>query len=182
MKIGKNFNLFTFKEYIYVIEHYQKYTDFNTLGLYRSLLENNKLSLAEKMAIRDMANNKFGKTFNFLQLKDPYTYLKVSTLGKDLTVADERQAWANIRKNQERILKQKKIKHRNFRVYSKHNCGYDDCVLNGLMIRKGSHFAECDMYFDSDRNRNNKIEKSIGLKSAIKNQKDFWKQLDEERI
>ncbi len=73
MKIGVKFNQLTYAEYLHVIEDRQKYTDFNPLGLYRSILENDKLDLAQKISIRDLAHTKFFKTFEFLQLKDPYT-------------------------------------------------------------------------------------------------------------
>ncbi|VAW11216.1 hypothetical protein MNBD_BACTEROID03-2545, partial [hydrothermal vent metagenome] len=62
-----------------------------------------------------------------MQLKDPQTYFSVITLGKKLTVADERQIWNDIILNQEKILKEKRIKHRNFGDYSKHNCGDKNC-------------------------------------------------------
>jgi|GEM_PF-5372128 len=39
MKIDKQFNRLTLKDYFYYIDHHRKYTDFNTLGLYRSLTE-----------------------------------------------------------------------------------------------------------------------------------------------
>jgi hypothetical protein len=55
MKIGVKFNQLTYAEYFQVIEYHQKYTDFNTLGLYRSILENDKLDLDQKNAIRDLA-------------------------------------------------------------------------------------------------------------------------------
>ncbi len=150
MKIGVKFNQLTYAEYLQVIEYHQKYTDFNTLGLYRSILENDKLELDQKIAIRDLAHTKFFKTFKFLQLKDPYTYIQVSTIGQTLTKADERQLWQNIRINQEKILKDKKIKHRNFGIYAKHDCRYDDCPYNGVMIRQGGFLSESTMRFDSD--------------------------------
>jgi hypothetical protein len=88
-------------------------------------------------------------TFYFLQLKDPFTYIQVSTLGQILTVADKRQLWQNIRTNQERILKEKRIKHRNFGSYSKHICGYEGCPYDGVMIPNNSHRYR-QMHFDSD--------------------------------
>jgi hypothetical protein len=91
MKIGVKFNQLTYAEYLQIMEYHQKYTDFNTLGLYRSILENDKLDLAQKIAIRDLSHTKFLKTFEFLQLKDPYTYIQVSTIGETLTKADEHQ-------------------------------------------------------------------------------------------
>jgi len=118
MKIGKPFNQFTKQEYLETIPNHKQYSDFNTLGLYRSLLENEKLNLEEKLEIRDFANEHFQKTFDFLQLKDPQTYFEVSTLGKELTRGDELNLWRVIRENQEKILKDKKIKHRNFGTYS----------------------------------------------------------------
>lgn len=152
MKIGKRFNQLSKKEYFHCIDNHQKYTDFNTLGLYRSLTENEKLALEDKIEILDYANRFFEKTFQFLQLKDPITYFELTTLGQELTKADERQIWENIHANQEKILKEKKIRHRNIGYYSKHNCGYETCPLNGLMIRQGSEIAEWHMRFEGDKN------------------------------
>ena len=171
MKIGKKFKQLSKSQYYHFIENYKKYTDFNTLGLYRSITENERLTLEDRIEIRDYANLTFAKTFNFYQLKDPYTYFKLTTLGIELTAADKNQAWKDIRTNQEKILKDKKIKHRNFGDYSKHNCGYDTCRLNGLMIKKGSWFAEDVMCFDSDKNRYAAKEKSERLKKGRKNEK-----------
>ncbi|SFW52532.1 hypothetical protein SAMN02927921_02136 [Sinomicrobium oceani] len=159
MKIGKPFNQFTKQEYLETIPNHKQYSDFNTLGLYRSLLENEKLSLEEKLEIRDFANQYFQKTFEFLQLKDPQTYFEVSTLGEELTRGDELNHWRIIRENQEKVLKDKKIKHRNFGTYSKHDCGYDNCPYNGLMIKQGSHLAETSMCFSNDENKDKKKQK-----------------------
>jgi hypothetical protein len=173
MKIGKKFNAFSISEYIHYIENYAKYVDFNILGIYRSILENEKLTLADKIIIRDFTNNFFQKTFDFLQLKDPYTYFKLSTLGEAMTKADERQFWNQIRINQEKILKNKKIKHRNFGIYSKHNCGYANCNYNGLMIKQGSALTEDRMFFDSDKNKYCAELKSKQLKRERKNAKQI---------
>ena len=175
MKIGKLFNQLSKSQYIHYIDNHKKYTDFNTLGLYRSICENEKLTLAEKIEIRDYANTFFGKTFTFLQLKDPQTYFELITLGEELTVADEKQLWENIRSNQQKILVDKKIKHRNFGEYSKHNCGYEDCNYNGLMIKKGSYLAESIMHFDSDKNSYAAKEKSKRIKKERKNKKQIIK-------
>jgi hypothetical protein len=119
MKIGCKFNKLTYREYIYILDRYQQYTDFNPLALYRSIAENHKLDLVQKIAIRDLAHQHFLKFFEFLQVKDPYTYITVSTLGKTLTDGDEHQIWENVRQNKEKILKAKRIKHRNFGIDSK---------------------------------------------------------------
>lgn len=169
MKINKKFNQLSKNQYFFYIDNHKKYTDFNTLGLYRSIIENDKLSLTDKIEIRDYANNIFGKTFQFYQLKDPTTYFHLITLGQELTVADERQMWSDIRKNQQKLLKDKKIKHRNFGDYSKHNCGYDSCPLNGVMVKQGSYFAECTMYFESDKNKYSAKGKSDKLRKERKN-------------
>lgn len=153
MKIGQKFSQLTEKEYYFYIDNHQKYTDFNTLGLYRSLLENEKLSLEAKISVRDYAHKTFKKAFDFLQLKDPFTFVKVSTLEQTLTWLEEEQIWKGVKQNQEKILKEKKIKHRNFGIYSKHNCGYVTCHLNGLMIRQGSSLTEDWLQFHSDRNQ-----------------------------
>jgi MFS superfamily sulfate permease-like transporter len=161
MKISKKFNQLAPSAYKYYIDNYKKYTDFNTLGLYRSILENDRLHLDDKIKIRDYANLTFGKTFYFYQLKDPFTYFKLISLGKELTKADENQLWQDIQQNQQQILKDKRIKHRNFGCYSKHDCGIDSCSMNGIMVRQGSRLAEHHLYFESDKNTYSRKEKSI---------------------
>jgi hypothetical protein len=169
MKIGKKFNQLNKNEYVHFIDNYKKYTDFNTLGLYRSICENEKLELNDRIEIRDYANTIFGKTFDFYQLKDPKTYFELTTLGKEMTQADERKIWDDIRMNQEKILSKKKIKHRNFGEYSKHNCGYEDCPYNGIMIKQGSHLTESHMWFESDKNEHTAKDKSDRIKKERKN-------------
>lgn len=175
MKIGKRFNQLSKSEYIHYIDDYKKYTDFNTLGLYRSICENEKLALPEKIEIRDYSNTIFGKTFNFYQLKDPKTYFNLITLGKELTVADEQKVWDDIKVNQQKILTDKKIKHRNFGKYSKHSCGYDDCRYNSLMIKQGSFLTEDTMHFNSDKNEYAAKDKSERIKKQRKNKNQIIK-------
>jgi len=171
MKIEKPFNQFSFKKICYFIDNHKKYTNFNTLGLYRSIVENENLSLDDKIKLRECANNVFQKTFDFLQLKDPKTYFEVATLGVDLTIADERQFWKDIIRNQEIILKQKRIKHRNFGDYSKHNCGDENCVYNGMMVKQGSVLVENSIHFKTDKTKRDKKEKSKRYKRERKNYK-----------
>jgi len=170
MKIGKKFNRLSKSAYLHYITEHKKYTDFNTLGLYRSLLENPKLTMADQIEIRDYAHQYFYKTFEFYQLKDPFTYINVTTLGQELTEGDERALWAKIYVYQARTLKEKKIKHRNFGIYAKHSCGYTTCQLNNLMIKQGSYFAEMEMWFKTDKNKMNSKEKSKRRKKERKNQ------------
>ncbi|RVT98063.1 hypothetical protein EOD41_18420 [Mucilaginibacter limnophilus] len=153
MKIGRRFNQLTFNEYLLCIDNYKKYSNFNTLGLYRSLLENENLTIAEKIEVRDYAHKTFKKAFNFFQLKDPQVYVEVSTLGETITEGDKEKLWADIRKNQQQILGDKRIRHRNFGTYSKHNCPYNDCIFNGIMIRQGSVLSHGGMHFYSDRSK-----------------------------
>lgn len=177
MKIGQRFNKLTFKEYLFYLDNYKKYTDFNTLGLYRSIVENSKLDLADKIEVREYAHKTFKKTFDFLQLKDPKTYFDVTTIGQELTKADEQQIWDDIKTNQQKILTDKKIKHRNFGEYSKHNCGYDTCPLNGLMIRQGSTISEGHMQFNSDNNKYTARVKSDRRKGDRKNEKQIIRKI-----
>ena len=165
MEIGQKFNTLTLKEYLFYIDNYKKYSDFNTLGLYRSIVENAKLSLDDKIAVREYAHKVFKKTFDFLQLKDPKTFVEVEHLGKELTKGDEQKVWDEIRRSQQRILEDKQINHRNFGNYSKHNCGYDTCVWNGIMVKQGSWLAESSMHFDSDNNKYLQKLKSEGRKA-----------------
>lgn len=151
MKIGKKFNTLTLQQYIFYIDNHKKYTDFNTLGLYRSIIENEKLLPDDKITVRDYAHRFFRKSFDFLQLKDPYTFIEVAYLGQEMTKADRERIRDEIRGYQQKVLTAKRIKHRNFGVYSKHDCGYDTCRFNGMMIRQGSFIAESDMYFKGDK-------------------------------
>ena len=170
MEIGQKFNTLTLKEYFFYIDNYKKYTDFNTLGLYRSIVENEKLTLYDKLVIREYAHKTFKKTFDFLQLKDPKTFVDVTYLGQELTKGDEEGIWYDLRINQQKILADKKIKHRNFGEYSKHNCGYETCVWNGIMIRQGSWLTENNMHFDSDKNKYQQKIKPKKRKADRKNE------------
>ncbi|MUG91799.1 hypothetical protein F7734_04655 [Scytonema sp. UIC 10036] len=176
MKIGQKFTFLTYSEYIHIIDNHKKFSDWNTLGLFRSLVETQKLDIDRKIEIRDYANKQFQKSFEFLQLKDPYTYFSLKTLGENLTVADEKEIWKGIRVNQEKILKEKKIKHRNFGEYSKHNCGYDECPYNGLMIKQGSFLAESHMHFNSDRSKMGSFLKSKNYRKQRKRMKKLIQQ------
>lgn len=173
MKIKQQFNTFSKQELILLIDNHQEYSDFNTLGLYRSILENEMLTLEEKIEIRDYANLTFQKTFDFLQIKDPYTYVKLVSLGVDLTKADEKQIWKNVVKWQEKTLNDKKIKHRNFGDYSKHNCGDTNCVYNGLMVHQSnSRLKEMVMVFDSDNRSHNCSAREIKPNRRRKDRKN----------
>jgi len=173
MKISQPFNKLTLKEYHFYIDNHKKYTDFNTLGLYRSIIENKKLTIPEKIEVREYAHTQFRKFFNFLQLKDPRTYFELITIGQELTTADEKQIWKDIQYNQQKILSEKKIKHRNFGIYSKHECGYDNCPFNGLMLKKGSFFAYSVMQFHSDKNQGAAKYRSIQRKADRKKAKQI---------
>jgi len=153
MKIGRQFNTLTLKEYLFFIDNHKKYTDFNTLGLYRSITENKKLTMEDKIAVREYAHQTFKKSFDFLQIKDPQTYVDVLTLGQELTRIETKKIWEDIRRYQQKTITEKRFGHRNFGIYSKHSCGYDACSKNGLMIRQGSYISDGEIYFESDRNR-----------------------------
>jgi hypothetical protein len=172
MKIDKQFNTLTLKEYYFYIGNHKKYTDFNTLGLYRSLTENVKLTLEEKLEIREYAAGFFQKTFDFLVLKDPLTYVAVVSLGQEMTRADEEQLWNDVQNKQQKILNDKKLGHRNFGTYSKHICGREGCYLDGLMTQKGSYISyHDDMRFDSDKSRTSGLVKSERVIKERKNEK-----------
>jgi hypothetical protein len=152
MKLTQKFNQLTFLEYVRVIERHRDYSNLNILGLFRSILENNKLDLDRKIEIRDIAIAKFDRQFEFLQLKDPYTHIELQILGRvETTSADRDRLWQDLIANQQKILAAKKIKHRNFGNYSKHDCGYELCPYNGLMIKQGSYLTEGRIWFPSDK-------------------------------
>jgi hypothetical protein len=171
MKLGRPFNKLSFSEYLAFIPMHETFSDWNTLGLYRSILENEKLTLEEKGQVRDLAHSFFQKQYDFLQLKDPKTYIEILSIGQELTVADERQMWEDVKRNQQKILDNKKIKHRNFGDYSKHNCGVETCPYFGLMVKQGSFLCEQQIRFDSDKNAWAAQLKSERLKRDRKNRK-----------
>lgn len=173
MNIGQKFNTLNLKEYIFYIDNHRKYTDFNTLGLYRSIVENDKLKLNEKIEVREYAHKTFKKSFEFLQLKDPKTFIDITYLGQELTAGDLERIWIDIRINQQKILTSKKIKHRNFGNYSKHNCGDENCIWNGIMIKQGSWFAETNIHFNNDKNKYQQKLKSKARKIDRKNSKQI---------
>jgi hypothetical protein len=176
MEIGQKFNTLTKEEYYFFIDNYKKYNDFNTLGLYRSIIENEKLTIDDKIEVRDYSHKTFQKTFDFLQLKDPITFIDVSFIGQEITKGDEKKIWDDIRENQQKILKEKQIKHRNFGSYSKHKCPYDDCPYLGIMVRQGSRLAERNMHFYSDKTKYSLKAKSERFK---KDRKDEQKTIRE---
>lgn len=134
-------------------------------------MENEKLNLEEKIEVREYSHLPFKKSFDFLQLKDPNVFVEVSTLGQELTKGDEEKICNNIKKNQQKILDDKRIKHMNFGTYSKHNYNYDDCVWNGLILRQGSSLFYGNMHFITDKSKYEQKEKSEKRKSDRKYEK-----------
>lgn len=176
MKLGRQINTLTYSEYLHLLENYKKFTDFNHLGLFRSILENEKLALTQKFEIRDAAIEKFPKFFEFLQLKDPVTYFSLVTFQQALTTADSHQVWEDIKRNQQQILAVKKLGHRNIGTYSKHDCGYETCHLNGLMIRQGSWLAEGEIRSCAYKNEYAARSKSEMRRRNRKQQKQIIEQ------
>jgi hypothetical protein len=169
MKVGKQFNTLSCGEYLHLIKYHGKFSDFNTLGLFRSIVETTKLSLEQKLELRKVAVAAFPKVFDFLQLKDPATYFEVRFLGESLTVADERQAWENIRHNQQEILKRKKLNHRNFGTYARHCCGIDTCPIKGVMLKQTDR-SSSSMHFHNDKSSYASQEKAERRKKDRKTQ------------
>ncbi|MFA8300806.1 MAG: hypothetical protein ACEPOV_11630 [Hyphomicrobiales bacterium] len=163
MKIDKRFNQFTYKEYIYFIDNHKKYKNFNTLALYRSIIENKKLNEDERIKIRDYSNKLFYKFFEFLKVKDLKTYVCLITLGKDLTPIQFNQLEDKIHTEAKNILRKKRIKYHHFGVAIK----YDDPEnhQNSFMI----HLKEHKNLVDSNHNSISKNAKSTHYKKERKN-------------
>lgn len=83
----------------------------------------------------------------------------------------------SIREKSGKIIKEKKLNHRNFGSYAKHDCGIDYCPYNGLMIRQGSPLAETSMHFKKDRNKDVKMQKALRIK---KESRDWKRRRNEE--
>lgn len=157
MKIKKRFNKLSKSEYYHVLANHKKYTNFNILGIYRSILETEKLDINGKIEIRDAYNKEFQKTFDFMVMKDPGTYRRLRELDEDKVHQYEMDEL------QKKVYDKLKKKHRSFGVYSKHICGYDTCPLNGLMLPGGSSVQEYEgkICFKSDKSTYGKIVKDV---------------------
>lgn len=173
MKINRPFNTFSKTEYLEIVPEHKSYTDFNTLGLYRSILENENLSFKEKFEVFELANKHFQKTFDFLVLKDPSTWFQLSHLGKELSRGQEWDLWNEVKQRQEQILKDKRFGHRSFGTYSKHNCGVPHCPYDGLMVHLKSPLAESHIHFDSDKNPYSGKQKAQKRKADRKKHKQI---------
>lgn len=115
MKINKKFNTLSLSEYRHTIENHDKYTDFNLLGLYRSILENPRLDEAGQLEVLTLANRHFQTFYDFLIVKDINTYARLSRLGQaPLTDTQAQQYREQLREQALKILAHKKI--RNWRV------------------------------------------------------------------
>ncbi len=112
----------------------------------------------------------------FFNSKTQKTFVEVEHLGQELTKGEEQKIWDDIRRNQQQILEDKRIKHRNFGDYSKHNCGEDSCVWNGMMIKQGSWLSEGNIHFDGDKNKYQQKLKSDKRKTYRKNKVQIIKQ------
>ncbi len=111
MKINKKFKQMSMAEYRHYIAHHQKYADFNPLGLYRSILENDKLDEAAQLEILAFANQYFQRFYDFLFVKDPVTYSRLATLGQGLSETEQRQHLSRVWDRREKWCAEKGIRH-----------------------------------------------------------------------
>ena len=111
MKVNKKFKQMSMAEYRHYIAHHQKYADFNPLGLYRSILENDKLDEAAQLEILAFANQYFQRFYDFLFIKDPVAYSRLATLGQDLSETQQRQHLSRVWDRREQWCAEKAIRH-----------------------------------------------------------------------
>lgn len=137
MEIGRRYNQFTFDAYCYYIDQAKKCMDFNIVGLYRGILDNQQLHLEERIALRNHARQKFGQAFECLQVRDPETFIKLLTLGRTLTTTEEEQLWQEVERNRKIILHRQR-QNGKFGRYAQHLCGDENCVWHGLLIKQDS--------------------------------------------
>ena len=98
-------------KYRHYIAHHQKYADFNPLGLYRSILENDKLDEAARLEVLALANQYFQRFYNFLFIKDPVAYSRLTTLGQGLSETQQRQHLSHVWDRREQWCAEKGIRH-----------------------------------------------------------------------
>ena len=116
MKINKKFKQMSMAEYRHYIAHHQKYADFNPLGLYRSILENDKLDEATRLEVLAFANQYFQRFYDFLFVKDPVTYSRLATLGQGLSETQQRQHLSHVWDGREKWCAEKGIRHQRIGV------------------------------------------------------------------
>ncbi|MBC7406563.1 MAG: hypothetical protein H7230_03800 [Candidatus Parcubacteria bacterium] len=160
------YNTLALSTLLELLESYKKDKNFNNLGFFRSILENDQLNLGDKIFLNNRAIEIMPKSYEFLQVRDPGLYLNLETLGMQILDSDKRDMYKKIRLNQEKILKQKKIRHRNFGIFSKHLCNIEGCHYNGRMVKQGSFVAGGGMHFASDNHPSPKY-KQAQLKAQI---------------
>lgn len=97
--------------------------------------------------------------------------MEVVTIRQALTNGDSQKMWDDIKINQQKILMNKRIKHRNFGEYSKHICKSENCPYHGLMISQGSWLQESSMHFTGDKNKHQQRLKLERRKAERKNEK-----------
>ena len=115
MKLNRPFNTLTLAQYRQIIPQHARYTDFNPLALYRSIVENRKLNEEDKQEVLALANQYFQKFYDFLVVKDLHTYAALSRLGlPSLSPAQQWDYNAQLRIQARKILARKRI--RNWRV------------------------------------------------------------------
>ncbi|MGF6148844.1 Uncharacterised protein [Kingella potus] len=119
MKLNARFNTFTLPRYREAIANHQRYTDFNPLALYRSIVENDRLGDAEKLEVLALANQAFPRFYRHLLLKDLHTYAALSRLGLEpLCDVQMRQYTAGLRREQDKEFAKRKIRNRRIGVYT----------------------------------------------------------------
>lgn len=152
MKIGQPINELSPERIREIIKGYKEYTDFNRLGLFRGLLESERITAEERAELQELAIAAFNRYFDFLVIKDSETWWKTLNPGWEAASRNDRYVkWRKIEAKQEAIIKRKGFGHRNFGNYSKHNCCYKDCPLNGIMVKKNDIRRDgCLIWFKSD--------------------------------
>ncbi|MTB50192.1 hypothetical protein [Lewinella sp. W8] len=169
MEIGRKIRELSARKIHQILREHHRYTDFNRLGLFRGILESEKLTLEQKQSLKEAAVAAFPKYYDFLILKDPDTWDQLEHLGQERLQPELRRDWQDIRRRQKSMLREKRLRHRNFGVYSKHLCGYDHCRYNGSMVKaKHSPRYGYEMHFDSDHRRSPHFlaEKEVRRKRA----------------
>ena len=119
MKLNARFNTFTLPRYREAIANHKRYTDFNPLALFRSILENGKLGEAEQLEVLALAKAAFPRFYRHLLLKDLCTYAAISRLGQEpLGEAKMWQYINNLRCEQEKEFAKRKIRNSRVGAYT----------------------------------------------------------------
>ena len=105
---------------------------FNPLGWLRALSQSRRLDAASRAARLAEARGSLGRFMDFLILKDPPLAERLANPSGDRLRRN--QFFIDLPGRQRALLRRKRLRSRNFGIYSRHGCAVASCPLAGVML------------------------------------------------